>query len=387
MWSLERWAPPLLATLAAVSVSSAYDGPELFADLPIERGPSSRIRGVTLAPIEESRLGPVGYGSEPCVEALTEIAALGATWVSLTPFGRMDDLGDAEVLHDFEIPVTRNLELLRNTAAQARAVGLKVALIPHVYIMSGEWRGEIDPGDDEQFAKWFDQYERFLLGFATLAEEIRAELFSIGVEFKSSSDFYDGRWRGIIARVRAVYSGLLTYSANWDEVEQVPFWDDLDLIGINAFWPLASHPDAKWREMWRSAKEIARELEPLALGWGKPVVFTEFGVKSARDSALAPWEWPEHCNALVYDEEYQAQAYQAVLSALTPEPWFEGLFIWKYFSDPDDETQEARTGFSPRGKIAESVLSAWFRCDWELATLYPVTCLPTVDAVPMDSAP
>ncbi|MCP4680528.1 MAG: hypothetical protein GY854_34600, partial [Deltaproteobacteria bacterium] len=45
--------------------------------------------------------------------------------------------------------------------------------------------------------------------------------------------------------------------------------------------------------------------------------------------------------------------------------WFEGLFIWKYISDPYDETQEAPTGFSPRGKKAETTLSSWFERSWD----------------------
>ena len=90
------------------------------------------------------------------------------------------------------------------------------------------------------------------------------------------------------------------------------------------------------------------------------MLFTVVGDKSASDSALAPWEWPENCSRLVYDEEYQADAYQAIFEAIVDEPWFEGMFIWKYYSDPYDETQETITGFSPKNKLAEDVLVMWF---------------------------
>jgi hypothetical protein len=380
MQKIELWTFSFFMVMTRVPSAGAIERLPVIADVPIEAGPSEGIRGITLAPIEEMRLGPVGYGSEPCREALLEIAALGATWISLTPFGRMDDLDSVEILHDFEIPFSRNVELMRRTAADAHALGLKIALIPHVYVMSGKWRGEIDLGGDARFGDWFAQYSDFVLAYAALAEELGAELFSIGVEFKSSSNFYDEQWRAIIERVRLVYSGLLTYSANWDEVEQVTFWDDLDLIGINAFWPLASRPGADWREMSDKAMQIGEELEDFALGWSRPIVFTEFGVKSARDAALAPWEWPEHCENLVYDETYQADAYLAMLGALTSKPWFKGMFIWKYFSDPYDNTQEERTGFSPRSKIAEEVLSSWYSCDWELQAFGLLACLPPFNA-------
>jgi hypothetical protein len=332
-------------------------------------GAAAQIRGVTLAPIEDGRLGPVGYGSERCAIAVSEIAALGATWISLTPFGRMEDLRSVDIEPDFEIPVERNEELIRTTAAMAARAGARVAIIPHVYVMSGEWRGEIDPGSEEAWAAWFAAYTAFVLRFAALAEEVGADLFSIGVEFKSSTNWREREWRTLIAAVRRAYSGPLTYSANWDEVEEVPFWDALDAIGVNAFWPLAERPGDGYAAMRAAARRIADDLEGLSLYHDRPVLFTEMGVKSARDSALAPWEWPEHCGALVYDEAYQADAYDAVLAELAPEPWFAGLFVWKYFSDPYDETQEIRAGFSPRDKLAERALARWFGRSWEPSAL------------------
>jgi hypothetical protein len=328
-------------------------------------GAADRIRGVTLAPIEDGMLGPVGYGSARCEIAIEEVADLGATWISITPFGRMDDLEAIDLEHDFEIPVARNEELIRRTAAMARANGLKVAIIPHLYVMSGEWRGEIDPGSADAWCAWFEAYRAFVLGFAALAEEVGADLFSIGVEFKSSTNFYEDDWRALIAEIRRVYEGPLTYSANWDEVDAVPFWDALDAIGVNAFWPLAGKPGDGYEAMRERAARVADELEAISFFYDRPVLFTEMGVKSATDSALAPWEWPEHCADLRYDEAYQAEAYQAVFEALAPRPWFEGLFVWKYFSDPYDETQEARAGFSPRGKLAENVLARWYARSWE----------------------
>jgi hypothetical protein len=327
------------------------------------------IRGATLAPIEDGRLGPVGYGTGRAESALEELAALPAGWVSLTPFGRMDDVDSTDILHDFEIPARENEERIRRTARAARAQGMRVALIPHLWIVSGEWRGRIDPGSEDGWAKWFDAYEEFLLRFAKLAAEIDADLFSIGVEFASSTNDRSDRWRELIGEVRSIFPGPLTYSANWDEVEWVPFWDALDLIGVNAFWPLAAEPGERHEAMLIAARAVAGELSGLALHFDRPVVFTEFGVKSATDSALAPWEWPEHCGSLADDEAYQAEAYEAVLEAFASRPWFGGLFIWKYFSDPWDETQEPRAGFGVRGKAAEEVLARWYGVDWDGAAL------------------
>jgi hypothetical protein len=345
--------------------AAAFESQQMLAGLPRAPSKNDKIHGITLAPIEDTRLGVVGYGSDRCAIALTEIAYLGSNWISLTPFGRMDDLDSIDILHDFEIPIERSVQMMRKAIVEARALGLKVAIIPHLYVMSGRWRGRIDCGSDQRMEQWFAAYERFILRYAALAEELNADLFSIGVEFKSTTNAYPERWRQTIGRIRDIYSGPLTYSANWDEVEFVEFWDALDIIGINGFWPLATKPGDGFQMMKARAETIARELEAIALYWQKPILFTEFGVKSATDSALAPWEWPEHCEDLVYDEEYQAAVYHAMFEVMSARPWFEGLFIWKYISDPYDETQEALTGFSPRNKRAEEVLFNWYTKCWD----------------------
>jgi hypothetical protein len=354
----------------------------LFFSLPAAALPMSfpdNVRGVTFAPIEELRLGDVGYGTEPSEQALVEIAKTGATWISLTPFGRMDNLETPVIKDYFEIMAKENDARIQKTAAFARSLGLKVALIPHIWVETGEWRGEIEMKSDAEFEAWFQEYDRYVLHWAEQAEKMGASLFSIGVEFRSTTNLYEERWRQTIALVRSIYSGPITYSANWDEVETVPFWDALDAIGINAFWPLADKPGDGYEVMLTKSSEIAEGLERYYSEWMRPVVFTEFGVKSAADSALAPWEWPEHCNSLSYDEDYQAEAYAAVFEVMTANPWFLGAFIWKYFSDPYDETQETRAGFTPKYKSAERMLTKWYRADWPTFSSFNPTLFGILD--------
>ena len=259
-----RVGPALVFLLMSITYTAwGFEALDAIAPVPPDRSNSHRINGITLAPIEDGRLGDVGYGSASCAIAVAQIAEIGATWISITPFGRMDDLESTDILHDFEIPVEENEEMIRSAVAQARLEGLKVAIIPHIYVMSGQWRGEIDPGDDLAWDAWFESYTSFITRFAALSEEVGADLFSVGVEFKSSTNFRPHKWRVLIEKVREVYNGPLTYSANWDEVDQVPFWDALDMIGINAFWPLATKPKDGYTVMRQRARQVALDLEAL----------------------------------------------------------------------------------------------------------------------------
>jgi hypothetical protein len=67
---------------------------------------------------------------------------------------------------------------------------------------------------------------------------------------------------------------------------------------------------------------------------------------------------------VVYDEDEQARALAALLEVFAPEPWFAGLFVWRYYADLDDVSQEHAWGFSPHAKRAERVLEQAFHYRW-----------------------
>jgi hypothetical protein len=69
-------------------------------------------------------------------------------------------------------------------------------------------------------------------------------------------------------------------------------------------------------------------------------------------------------SGVVVDQQAQAEAYAALLAPLMDEPRFLGAFAWRVYSDPNDMSQEAEWGFSPRGKLAELVLRDAFAAHW-----------------------
>jgi len=71
-------------------------------------------------------------------------------------------------------------------------------------------------------------------------------------------------WRVLIADIRKLYRGKLTYAANWaKELNDVPFWAELDFIGIQAYYPLTDKANPTvdeleegWRRHLPSMEEI-----------------------------------------------------------------------------------------------------------------------------------
>lgn len=323
------------------------------------------IRGMTIGPIENLRHAGKGYGSEACARSMDEAARMGATWVSLTPFGRTWDLKPTGVDLTFEAPFEENRKNILTAMAQAHARGLKVLLVPHLWVETGGWRALIDPGDDAAWARWARSYRDFVLTWAEVAREGAAEMFSVGVELRSwVTTPRVGSMLAIIEEVRRVYPGLLTYSANWDDVNDTAILGSLDVIGINAFYPLAEHEGASQEELAAGGRKVAASLAELARSTGMPIVLTEIGYTTRPDPAVRPWEWPDGMKGVRVDERAQAEAYAALLAPLLDASWCAGFFIWRTYADPDDVSQEAEWGFSPRGKLAELVVRDAFTARW-----------------------
>ncbi len=247
----------------------------------------------------------------------------------------------------------------------AHARGLKVMLVPHLWVESGEWRALIDPKTDAGWARWAASYERFVLGWARIAEAGQAEMFSAGVELRSwvttgrATSFID-----VIHAIRREFHGLLTYSANWDDVDRTIILGELDIIGINAFYPLADHDGATDAELWAGGETVRDKVHALSEAWRRPVLFTEIGYTTRADPAVKPWEWPDDMHGVKVDQAAQAAAYRGLLGPLLDEPDFAGFFVWRVYSDPEDVSQEAEWGFSPKGKLAEIVMRDAFAARW-----------------------
>jgi hypothetical protein len=338
-----------------VSTSARADGPANHG---------RALRGITIGPIESSQHPGRGYGSAASLALLDELQRMGANAVSITPFGRLWDLHSTSISRDFERPYRANRADVIAFAKAAKARGMYVLLIPHLWVETLGWRGDYDAGSDQAWRAYQAAYRELVLSWADAAQSAHADAFSIGVECKSWSGRFGAFWTALIADVRRHFSGALTYSANWDEADNVLFWDQLDFIGINAFYPLAAHGGASYAEYAEGAERALARAGALGELVHKPVVFTEIGYTTRPDAAVEPWLWPDTMSNVAIDEWEQARALSALIGAAVCKPWFKGFFVWRYYADLDDISQEAAWGFSPHAKLAERVLQNVFGSAW-----------------------
>ncbi len=331
-----------LASVAACSPrSNRSEAPKAARPLPV------RVHGATVRPVGDDRRG---YGTRTARQTFERLKQLGVNTVSILMEGRMRRVDDPDVMP----PSLDDLEAVRSALLDAHALGLATILVPHVYIEDGTWRGQIAFSDPHPADRWWRSYRSFMHQAATLAAESGTTLLSIGVELKAMSKEPATRPRivKLVEDLRSTYSGLLTYSANWDEAEDVVFWDQVDLVGVNGYYPLRPDP-------FRGAGAVARRLSALAQRAQRPVLVVEVGYRSSPLSHERPWEWPVDVEPVV-DDDAQAKAWAAVLTHWLDAEGVKGLCVWVVPTDPDDPASEPRHGFNPLNKPAAHVIARAF---------------------------
>ncbi|RMG86668.1 MAG: hypothetical protein D6714_03820 [Bacteroidetes bacterium] len=109
----------------------------------------------------------------------------------------------------------------------------------------------------------------------------------------------ENQWISLIKDLRKIYDGKLTYAANFDNYQDVGFWEYLDFVGINAYFQLrpptfGELPDTAllsvFRQSWRAIFDQIDQVKAADSIPDKPVMFTELGYVRAEDSTVAPWQ-------------------------------------------------------------------------------------------------
>lgn len=296
------------------------------------------------------------------VESLAPIAALGANWIAVIPYAFVNP-EDPTVTFNVERQFWgEHAEGVAITIAHARANGLRVLLKPHLWVRGQGWPGEFRPADEAGWETFLSTYRDYILTFARLADSLGVSMLSVGTEVDVVAVERPDYWRGLIAEIREFYDGTLTYAANWDEYQNIEFWDALDLVGVDAYFPLVNDVTPAVDDLLAAWKPWEDELAAVLRRVERPVLFTEYGYRSIDGAAGEHWKLPDNREARGIPPNFEAQSagYAALFQVWWDRPWFAGGFLWKWYPGAPDGPPQSND-FSPQGKPAEAVISKWYR--------------------------
>ncbi len=340
------------AALLSLALGCARVRAEGVRERPVTSLAAGVARGVSYAHDWSGR-GARGYGTASDRAQLDRLRAAGVTWVSVMPFGYLASRDDTRVRASYEREGSERDDALVATVRAAHARGLRVLLKPHLWVR-GSWPGAVDPAREADARALIDAWASLTAHYADLAAREHVEALTVGVEMDALARRAPDRWRAMIADVRGRYRGTVTYAANWSDVSTVPFWDALDVVGVNHYAPLAEAPGAA-DEARVEARARAALAGYAAVGRraGRPVWLTEVGFRHDARALVEPWAWVQQTRAPSMD--LQSVGYAATLRAVAAEPAVTGVFAWKWFTSGGDE-EEGAAGFVFTGRPAEAVL-------------------------------
>ena len=282
-----------------------------------------------------------------------------ANWISLMPYAYSpwgQEVGcELAYNSDFQWRGEKD-EGIIEAIILAHQNGLKVMVKPHLWL-NGNYTGDFVLSNEKDWAIWEKNYANYILHFAFLADSLKAEMFCIGTELKLTISNRPVFWNKLIDSIKTFYEGELTYAANWDDYQDVPFWEQLDYIGINGYFPLSSNTSPSVEELCIAWRPTILAIENFQNKIKKPILFTEIGYKSVNSCAEEPWNpVSNNCNMLE-----QANATEAFFKCYDNMPWFVGCFIWKWYPDHDNSGGKNDDDYTPQNKPTADLIRKYFK--------------------------
>ncbi|WP_017258140.1 glycoside hydrolase family 113 [Pedobacter arcticus] len=290
-------------------------------------------------------------------EWTNDLISVNCNWVALVPYA-FTKAGSNKVTYDYgyqywgESPAG-----IKENAKQAHQAGLKVMLKPHVWLQNG-WIGDFNLQSEAEWKTWENDYRNYILLLTQIAIDEKIEMICLGTEYRTAVKNRPVFWKSLIKEVREIYKGKLTYCANWDDYEAVSFWEDLDFIGISAYFPLSDSKSPTVDELLKSWKPIRKSLSAFSAEKGKPILFTEYGYRSMDQAAWRSWE-KENEQAPI-NNQAQAIAYDALYQTFWKEDWFAGGFAWKWYSSFRRMDSTKNHDWTPQNKAAELMMKKYY---------------------------
>jgi hypothetical protein len=259
-------------------------------------------------------------------EAMLELKNIGANSISIHPYARIFEDGHVRFRKD------RQTNHITTPVTWGKELDIQLMIKPHLAYWGTKfrWRGDINFESEEEWQVFFRDYEEWIVTIAIIAEKSGSPIFCIGTELMNSIQ-YEKEWRQIISSIRKVYNGKLTYAANWDIYDQISFWDDLDYIGIQAYFPLVQHGLPSADQINKGWDRVYKEIIPFAVNLNKQIIFTEIGYDISVNAAKEPWTSGNSDQK--GGESLQKLCLKIALEKIKNYDQMAGLFLWKWFPE------------------------------------------------------
>ncbi len=315
----------------------------------------------TITDTPKSKITGVSFVAPPqriLQKEMEPILDINAGWVAVIPYA-FSKAGEPEVNYDYPRQWWgERREGTIETIKYAKTLGLKVMVKPHIWVLGQGWAGDYELSSDQDWQRWEHSFETYILDYAKVADSMKVELFCMGTEYRKAVVQRPAFWTALIGKIRQRYHGKLTYAANWDNFHRVDFWEKLDYIGIDAYFPLSSSATPKTETLvhqWDSVKQVLKEFSEQR---GKPVLFTEYGYRSMDHTADGHWMY--NVQELSANPQGQHNAYEALYQVFWEEHWFLGGFLWKWHAKHNQVGGIKGKRYTPQNKPAAEVIKKWY---------------------------
>lgn len=303
------------------------------------------INGFTFAPFAGAGKLDTEYARES-LRLMKE--RTGANFVTFAPGGLQRTPQSEKIC--FTSEATMRDEELISMIEYAKSLGLRVALKPTVNCMNGTWRAHISFFDEDvvcepKWCNWFASYTEFQLHYAQIAQKCGCEIFIAGCEMVMS-EHREAEWRDVIAAIRTVYDGLVSYNTDKYQEHNVKWWDCVDIISSSGYYPLHD-----WENQLDRIEEVVKKFN-------KPFFFAETGCMSVEGSPAAPNNWEVEGDS---DLAGQAEWFEDMFVACKKREWVEGVCIWSWTADLYNESEvNNQKNYETYAKPAEVIIKKYY---------------------------
>ncbi|MBX4204584.1 MAG: NPCBM/NEW2 domain-containing protein [Candidatus Doudnabacteria bacterium] len=332
----------------------------LFISPKVQASTSTWQKGFSFVPQSST-----DFSSASFHESLNQFKVTGGNYVTfIIPYSQ-NTIYDTNLYPSANTPSD---DSLKAAVDYAHSLGLAVNLKPHLDNHDTTWRADINPSDRNA---WFTNYGLILNHYGLIAQENHVEMITIGTELihmasENLNSTNTQNWKNLIANLRSIYTGKLTYSANWDigswrdEVDYIGFWPELDYIGISAYYHIGSTCNDSLSDLQSAWNNInISRVKPLADKYGKPIIFTEVGYRSVDCALTHPASWSMTGPV---DLQEQINGYQSLFDYWKDYPYFAGVQFWDWSTNPN-AGGTSNSDFTPQGKPALNTIKSWFTSD------------------------